>query len=93
MKSYEGVFIFKPDLVKEGLEKIINQTQEIIEKQKGSIDEKVDLGKKKLTYPIKKYKEGIYSFFKFNIDPEAISKIKKSFGLNESILRVLIVKA
>jgi small subunit ribosomal protein S6 len=91
MNSYEGMFIFKPDLTKDGLDRTLGQVREIIEKQKGSIDEIKEWAKQKLAYPIKKHKEGLYHIINFHIDPEAISNIKRSFGLNEAILRVMIV--
>lgn len=92
MKSYEGMFLLKPDLTKDNLDKTVKQLQEVIEKQKGSSDEVKEWGKQRLSYPIKKYNEAVYYLVKFNIDPESISKIKRSFSLNESILRAMITK-
>lgn len=92
MNRYEGVFIFKPDLNAEGLDKALGQVKDVIEKHKGSQDEIKEWGKQRMTYLIKKQKEGFYYLINFHIDPDAISKIKRSFGLNESILRVLLVK-
>lgn len=92
MKNYEGMFLFKPDLTKEGLDKVLSQVQEILAKHKGSPEQINEWGRQRLSYPIRKYKEGVYYLINFHIDPDAISKIKRSFGLNESILRTLIVK-
>ncbi|MBU1888234.1 MAG: 30S ribosomal protein S6, partial [Candidatus Omnitrophica bacterium] len=43
-------------------------------------------------YPIEKHKEGIYYLVNFQIDPGAISAIKRVFTLNESILRFLVTR-
>ncbi|MBU1061203.1 MAG: 30S ribosomal protein S6 [Candidatus Omnitrophica bacterium] len=91
MKRYEGIFLLKPDLTSDVLDKVLHQVQDIIGKNNGSMDEIKDWGKQRLAYPIRKYKEGIYYLMNFSIDPNAISKIKQSFRINESILRVLIV--
>ena len=91
MKSYEGMFLFKPDLSKENLDKFISQVQEAIGKHKGSLDQVNDWGKKKLAYPIKKYDESFYYLINFHAEPGGISKIKEALSLNESILRTLIV--
>ena len=92
MKSYEGMFIFKPDLTKDNLEKTLGQVKDIIAKNKGSLSGDVkEMGKQRLAYSIKKFREGSYYLLNFHIDPGAISKIRRSFALNESILRVLIV--
>ena len=92
MNKYEGMLLLKPDLTKEGLDKVLGQIRDIIGKNKGTLTEMKDWGKQKMAYPIKKYKEGAYYLLDFHIEPEAIQKIKRSFGLNEEILRVLITK-
>lgn len=92
MQQYEGMFLFKPDLTKDALDKVLSQVQDILAKHKGAGEGIKEWGRQRLSYPIKKYKEGSYYLINFNIDPDAISNIKRAFGLNESILRVLIVK-
>lgn len=92
MKRYEGIFIFKPDLNKEGLDKALNHVQEIIKKHKGSVDQMNDWGKQRLAYPLRKHREGFYYLINFYIDADSIDKLKKAVTLNESILRALITK-
>lgn len=92
MKNYEAMFILKPDLDKTGVDKILGQAQELVAKQKGAIVEIKDMGKSRLAYPLKKHKEGLYYRMNFSIIPDAISAIKKNLTLNESVLRILIVK-
>lgn len=93
MESYEAIFIFKPDLTKDSLDKVLKQVQDVIVKHKGSSVEIKDWGKQKLAYPITKCKEGFYYLINFHIDTDAVSKIRSSFNLNESILRVLITRS
>ena len=92
MKSYEGMFIFKPDLSKDALDKLVKQVQEIFAKHKGAISQAKELGKQRLAYAIQKHKEGIYYLINFSIAPDAIDGIKKSLVLNESVLRMLVVE-
>lgn len=92
MKRYEGVFLLKPDLNKEILDKVLKQIHDLIVKHKGALEETKEWGKQKLAYPIKKCRESSYYLMTFTIDPEAISKIKQALGINESILRILIVR-
>lgn len=92
MNKYEAMFVLKSDIDKEVLDKTLSQIQDIIVKNSGSIDEMKELGKHKLAYPIKKHKEGAYYLANFHIGADAISDIKRTLGLNESILRTLIIK-
>ena len=92
MNRYEGMFLLKPDLNKEQIDNVLSQIKEAIAKHKGSIVEIREWSKQRLAYPIKKYKEGIYYLINFHIDSDAVSKIERFFGLNETILRVLIIR-
>ncbi|MBU3911721.1 MAG: 30S ribosomal protein S6 [Candidatus Omnitrophica bacterium] len=92
MNKYEAMFVLKPDLGKEDLDKVLSHVQDNITKNKGSIDEVKEWGRNKLAYPIEKHKEGIYYLVNFQIDPGTISAIKRVFTLNESILRSLVTK-
>ena len=92
MKSYEGMFILKPDLDKTGLDKILAHIQELVTKHKGAVAETREMGKNRLAYPLKKYKEGIYYLINFSIAPDAVDSVKKNLQLNESILRMLVTE-
>jgi len=92
MKQYEGMFILKPDLDKATIDKTLGQIQENITKSKGAIAETKEMGKNRLAYHLKKYKEGIYYLVNFSVIPDAIDAIKKNLSLNESILRMMIVE-
>jgi len=93
MKNYEGIFILKPDLDKAGIDKVLGQIQELISRHKGAISETRDMGKNRLTYPVKKNKEGVYYKINFSIAPEAVADIRKNLTLNEVVLRMMIVEA
>ncbi|MBU0759830.1 MAG: 30S ribosomal protein S6 [Candidatus Omnitrophica bacterium] len=92
MNKYEAMFVLRPDLGKEELDKALSQIQDSITKNKGSVDEIKEWGRHKLAYLIEKHKEGIYYLANFQIDPEAVSTIKRAFTLNESILRSLVTR-
>ncbi|MBU1146883.1 MAG: 30S ribosomal protein S6 [Candidatus Omnitrophica bacterium] len=91
MKSYEAIIIVKPDLSQDGLDKTLKQIKDTLEKNKVSSEDFKEMGKQRLAFPIKKFKEGVYYLVNFNMDPAAITNIKRSFNLNETILRTSIV--
>lgn len=91
MNRYEGMFILRPDLGKDAADKALSQIQDTISKYKGIVEELKEWSRMKLSYPIKKHKEGTYYLAHFNMVPENIKEIRKIFALNEAILRILIV--
>lgn len=92
MKDYEGVFITKASLTDEISQKILSQIENEISKNGGKIDNIEKWGKRNLAYPIKKSKEGVYYKLDFKIGPEKVPELKKTYRVNEDILRIMIIK-
>ena len=91
MRNYEAMFIFKPTVSEETLEKEVANVKRAI-KTRGKGDVKFDnLGKKALAYPIAKCNEGIYVNYQFTAQPLAIAKIKEALRHKENILRFMIL--
>ncbi|MBM3253242.1 MAG: 30S ribosomal protein S6 [Candidatus Omnitrophica bacterium] len=91
MRNYEAMFLLSPKLTDDKLEQTIATIKDTLEKNEAKIEKMENIGKKMLAYKIKKFKEGIYVLFNFKMHPSSISVVKKSFGLNEVILRTLIL--
>ncbi|MBT9132527.1 MAG: 30S ribosomal protein S6 [Firmicutes bacterium] len=91
MKEYEGVFIIDPEPGEDGAEIAIAKIEKIISKHKGKVEKKEKLEKRSLAYEIKKRREGYYFSIDFNAPPKAIDELKKSYNLEDSILRHLIL--
>ena len=92
MKQYEAMFILKPDLDKTSIDKILGQIQDLVSKHNGTVAETKEMGKNRLAYPLKKYREGIYYLINLSVIPDAVDAIKKNLALNESILRMMVVE-
>ncbi len=91
MNKYEAMFIVKPDLSEEEIKALYVQIKDTVSKSGGSVvSADVWSERRKLTFNIKKQQEGIYYLVKFTAPSETVAKLKYAYGLNESVLRVLI---
>ena len=90
MKKYEVLFIIEPDAASERFDQVKNDISNDIERLKGVVDESEELGQRKLSYPIRHYREGFYYMMRFSIEPQAINEIRGRYELNSDILRFLI---
>ncbi len=90
MKKYEGMFIVKPDMEKEVLEKTLGSIEETITKNGGRAENCQHWARRRLAYPIKKFMEGEYYICNFESEPRSISTLEASCKLNDNILRILI---
>lgn len=93
MKKYEAMFIIKPDLSEEERKALFGQVNDTVVKNNGNVTAgTVWSEKRKLFFPLKKYREGTYYLMNFSAPPLSITNINQAYKLNENILRMLITK-
>jgi small subunit ribosomal protein S6 len=91
MKKYEAMFIIRPDLSEDEKKNLLTQIGEQVTKNQGSVGQSsIWAERRKLYFPMKKYREGTYYLMNFTLDAGFIDKIRQAYNLNENILRLLI---
>lgn len=91
MRDYEGMFVVGSELREDAESGLMDSVKDAINKNNGAVERIDKLGKKKLAYPIKKRNDGVYYLLRFKAQPEAITKLKGIFKMNESILRCMLL--
>ncbi|MBU4360909.1 30S ribosomal protein S6 [Patescibacteria group bacterium] len=86
MKKY-NLFILLPNFSDEEVESAKSDIGELIKKAGAQIDSTEDMGKRKLSYAIKKIRHGFYLNYVINIDIEKLTNLEKELKLNSEILR------
>ena len=92
MASYETLFIVRPDIDEEGLNKVVGRVEDIVKSAEGTILDSEIWGKRRLAYEVKKYAEGIYVKVNFDAPPAVVGKLREHFRFNEDVIRDLIVQ-
>ena len=91
MREYELIFIANPDLDSDALNDLVNRVQNWVTDGGGEVT-KIDLwGKKKLTYIIRKHREGHYVFLHTKMAPTFLAQLERNLRLAEPILRFSLV--
>jgi len=92
LRDYELIFIAQPELDDEGLDAVVERVGSIIKSQGGEISKTDPWGKRRLAYPIRRYREGYYVRMETKLPPDSIREIERDFRLTETILRHLFVR-
>ncbi|MCI7410292.1 30S ribosomal protein S6 [Helicobacter bilis] len=92
MRHYETAFILKPTLVEEEIKAKIDFFKEVILKNGGHIETCLDMGMRNLAYQIKKNSRGYYFCIYFKADPTLIAELERLYGINEEVLRFIVIK-
>ncbi len=92
MNTYEVLFILKPDMSEQDAGNLYKAIGEVLAKNEAAVKKEEQWGKRQFTYPIKKFREGVYYKVDFQSPPEAVTRLKEAFALTPEIIRVMITK-
>ena len=91
MKKYDALYIFvgiaKDDALEANLEKALAEVTRL----GGNVLEKVSLGKRSFSRPMKKRENGVYVKVRFELDPAKVDELVKRYKLVEEVFRVQIL--
>lgn len=92
MRTYEVMFILRPDLTEEEINESKERLQKSISDFGGEfVNEAEGWGKKRLAYSINKYTEGIYCLWYFKGQPETAKELDRIIKLSDRFLRHMII--
>lgn len=92
MRSYELYFIVYPEADEEELTSIINKITQTITAHGGQVTEVNSKGKRRLAYPIRKFREGYDVVMQTQLEFKGIQELERSLKLSEPIIRYLFVR-
>ena len=91
MKKYDALYIFvgiaKDDVLEANLDKALQEVTRL----GGNVVEKVQLGKRAFSRPMKKRESGVYVKVRFELDPAKVDELVKRYKLVEEVFRVQIL--
>ena len=91
MKKYDALYIFvgiaKDDALEANLEKALAEVTRL----GGNVLEKVQLGKRMFSRPMKKREAGVYVKVRLELDPSKVDELVKRYKLVEEVFRVQIL--
>lgn len=92
MRTYELLSIIKPNIDSEEYDKLVSKIEETITTLNGKVLSVDKMGRKKLSYNIKDFRDGYFTVHNFEMEPEQVAKFNRQLRLNENILRILMIE-
>lgn len=92
MRRYELMLVLRPDAPDERVAAIIDRTTRQITEDGGQIVKVAPWGRRRLAYPIERYRDGSYHIMVFEAPASTIAEIERSLLITEELLRHLIVR-
>ncbi len=92
MRTYELLSIIKPNIDSEEFDKEAAKIEETIVSLEGRVLSADKMGRKKLSYDIKDFRDGYFVVHNFEMEPKQMSKFNRQLRLNENILRIMLLE-
>lgn len=92
MRRYELMLVIRPDAPDEKVASVIDRTTRYVVAAGGQIVKVAPWGRRRLAYPIDRYREGSYHIVVFESPAEAIEELERSLHITEEVLRYLVTR-
>jgi len=93
VRRYELMLVLRPDAPDERAAAVIDRTTRHVVASGGQIIKVAPWGRRRLAYPIDRYRDGSYHIVVFEAPAEAIVELERSLQITEDVLRHLVTRA
>jgi small subunit ribosomal protein S6 len=92
MRRYELMLVLRPDAPDDRASAVIDRTTRQLVAAGGQIVKVAPWGRRRLAYPIERYRDGSYHILVFESPAEAIAELERALEITEEVLRHLVVR-
>ena len=92
MKKYELLATLKPNLDIDEADKVVARVEEIVSGFGGSVFGTEKMGRKKLAFDVKGFRDGFMFVQTLSIPADKITEFKRQLKLNENIIRTMFTE-
>jgi len=91
MRNYEIMFIVRPDVADEEVEKLITQMAGVVTSAGGKVDKVERMGRRRLAYRIEKQREGFYVLFYVQGTGDTVKEFERRLKVLDTVIKHLTV--
>ena len=91
-RTYELMFIVRPDMTEEDLDKLIATLSGVVAPSGGSVQKVDKMGKRRLAYTVRRFHEGIYVLMVVEGGGGVIHELERRLRVTEPVIKFLTVR-
>ncbi len=92
MRDYELVYIIRPTAGEEEVAALNERVQGWIAGEGGEVQKVNPWGRRRLAYPIDRFRDGTYVQVNFRSQPNTLGGLERQLKLSEDVIRYLLVR-
>jgi len=91
-REYEVMYIISPEVSDEAIPQVVERVNKWVADLGGEVTAVDEWGRRRLAYPIRKFRDGYYVVMRFRARPDVTTEFERNMRLAEDILRHLLVR-
>jgi small subunit ribosomal protein S6 len=92
MPNYEIMFIVNPNATEDDVDKINSQIESVITTAGGQIQKIEKMGKRRLAYEVRRFREGHYVLFAITANGDIVKECERRLRVLESVIKYITVR-
>lgn len=92
MRTYEIIFILKPDLPEGEADRFVTQMEGVVTSTGGTLRKVDRMGRRHLAYRIQKYREGEYVLLVTDSEAPTVQEVERRLKVADAVLKYLTVR-
>lgn len=92
MRKYEIIFIIRPDVEEEDLNKLVTQMEGVVAGAGGKMERVDRMGRRRLAYRVGRHQDGHYVLFVLEGTGDTLKELERRLGVTDSIIKFLAVR-
>ena len=91
-RAYEVMFIVRPDVMEEDMDKLISTLQGHATTAGATVQNTEKMGRRRLAYDVKKFQDGQYVLFTLQAEGKAIHELERRMRVAEQVIKYITVR-
>ena len=91
-RTYELMFIVRPDLADEDVDKVVSTIEAQVTSAGGTLKNVERMGKRRLAYLVRNFPDGLYILFTIEGPGSAISEVERRLRVTEPVIKFITVR-
>ncbi|MFQ5695073.1 MAG: 30S ribosomal protein S6 [Terriglobia bacterium] len=92
MRTYEVIFILRPEEAESEIDALIERMQEAVAGAGGQVGKTEKWGKRTLAYRVAGQREGFYVFFELQGSGETVRELERRLRVSDPVIKLLSVR-
>ena len=92
MRNYEIIYIVRPDVTEEDVDKLTAQMEGVVAGTGGKLEKVEKLGRRRLAYRVAKQREGIYILFRLQGSGDTVKEFERRLKVIDTVIKYLTVR-